>query len=63
MQDQNKTKVLIAGGLIGAVVGLIAAGMLLRADGEDGESNSLTAGKGVQIGMLVLGLLRQITSL
>lgn len=63
MQSDNKSKVLIVGGILGAVIGVIAAGMLLRAADENQGETALTAGKGLQIGMLVLGLLRQITSL
>jgi gas vesicle protein len=54
---------LIVGGVIGAVVGVVAASLLVREAEENENQEALTAGKGFQIGMLVLGLLRQITKL
>ncbi len=64
MQNANwKRNALIVGGVIGAVVGVAAAQMLVREAEQGGEGKALTAGKGLQLGMLVLGLLRQLTSL
>lgn len=56
-----KRNVLIVGGLIGAVVGVIAAGMLVKEAAENDNESAITPARGLQIGMLVLGLLRQIT--
>lgn len=54
---------LLVGGIIGALVGVIAANMLVN-EAQEGENEaSLTPAKGFQLGMLVLGLLRQITNL
>ena len=61
MEDKNKT--LIAGALIGAVTGLLAA-MLLQRNAEKNEKESaLTTGEGLKLGVLVFGLLRAIASL
>ena len=61
MEDKNKT--LIAGALIGAVTGLLAA-MLLQRNAEKNEKESaLTTGEGLKLGVLVIGLLRAIASL
>lgn len=62
-EDKQKRNAIILGGLIGAVVGVAAAIMLLREAKDSENPRALTAGRGVQIGMLVLGLLRQITQL
>ncbi len=64
MDNPNwKRNALIVGGIIGALVGVAAAQMLVREAEEGGDGKGLTAGKGLQLGVLVLGLLRQITSL
>ena len=54
---------LVVGGIIGALVGVVAANMLLKEAEEGADETSLTPAKGFRIGMLVLGLLRQITDL
>ncbi|MDH5607366.1 MAG: hypothetical protein OEY93_10805 [Anaerolineae bacterium] len=58
-----KRNAVIFGGILGAMVGVVAARMLVKEAEEGDNEEALTAGKGLQIGMLVLGLLRQITSL
>lgn len=63
-QDNNmRRNALLVGGVIGAIVGVIAANMLVKEAQENENESALTAGKGMQLGMLILGLLRQITSL
>jgi hypothetical protein len=58
-----KRNALIFGAVIGAAVGMIAANMLVKEAEENDNQTALTPGKGMQLGMLILGLLRQITSL
>ncbi len=58
-----KRNVVIFGAVLGAVIGVFAARMLVKEAEENDNESALTAGKGLQIGMLVLGLLRQITNL
>ena len=58
-----KRNAVIFGGILGAMVGVVAARMLVKEAEQGDNEEALTAGKGLQIGMLVLGLLRQITSL
>jgi hypothetical protein len=59
----NKSKTLAAGALIGAVTGLFAA-MLLHRRAEKNEADiTLSTGEGLKIGLLVIGLLRSISSL
>ncbi|MBI3160034.1 MAG: hypothetical protein HYZ26_10595 [Chloroflexi bacterium] len=64
MPNNNwKRNALLLGGLIGAVIGVAAAQMLVRQAEASGDEKALTTGKGLQIGMLILGLLRQLLSL
>lgn len=65
--DQNDTnwkpKLLIAGALLGAIVGTASAYLLAqRAERQNGKLN-MSAGEGVKLGVLVFGLLRQILQL
>jgi hypothetical protein len=58
-----KTKALLLGALVGAVVGVGAAYLLVhRAEDEEGEMH-ITPGQGVKLGLLVFGLLRQVAQL
>ena len=60
---ENKNKTLLAGALIGAFTGLIAAVLLTRRAEEGERSTAMTTGEGLKIGVLVFGLLRAIASL
>lgn len=57
-----QTKALIAGGVIGAAVGVAAAYMLAQRS-EDNQPPKMSVGEGVKIGVLVFGLLRSISNL
>ena len=54
---------MLFGAVIGAVIGVVAANMLVKEAEESNNGTALTPAKGMKLGMLVLGLLRQITSL
>jgi len=56
-------RVLLFGALIGAATGLIAAMMLQRRAERTGTEISLSAGEGIQLGVMVMGLLRAVASL
>lgn len=56
-------RVLLYGALIGAVTGLAAALMLQRRAEKTGTEISLSAGEGIQLGVMVLGLLRAVAAL
>lgn len=58
-----KRNALFVGAVIGAVIGVMAANMLVEEAEEGDNETALTPAKGMKLGMLVLGLLRQITSL
>jgi len=60
---QNKNKVILAGALIGAVTGLMAALLLTRRAEKEEKETAITAGEGIKLGVLVFGLLRAIASL
>ena len=59
----NGNRVLILGALIGAVAGLVAALMLQRRAERTGTEIALSTGEGIQIGMMVLGLIRAVAGL
>ena len=60
---ENRSRVIFAGALIGAITGLIAAVLLTRRAERNDQETALTAGDGLKLGMLVFGLLRAIASL
>ena len=59
----QQTKVLLIGALAGAATGLVAAMMLQRRAERTGTEISLSTGEGIQLGMMVLGLVRSIAAL
>jgi hypothetical protein len=58
-----KLKALLTGGAIGALVGMGAALLLAKRAEQKGQSLAITPVKGVQLGVMVAGLLRSILSL
>jgi hypothetical protein len=60
---EARTKVLVLGAAIGAVVGLAGAFLLLRNLEKDGGGLKISSGEGIRLGVTVLGLLRQIATL
>jgi len=59
----NQNRVLIFGALIGAATGLVAAMMLQRRAEKTGNEVAISTGEGIQLGVMVMGLLRAISSL
>lgn len=57
------SKILVAGAVIGALVGLGAAYLILNRVEESGEPVKVSSGEGIKLGLLVLGMLRQIASM
>jgi len=55
-----KRTFLLAGGLIGAVAGLLAAHLIIRNAEEEGRRPKLAASDGVRLGMSLMTMLRQI---
>lgn len=62
-QENWKMKVLLIGAGVGLLTGLGAAYMLVQRSEKYGTSPELSAGEGVKLGLLVLGLLRQVAQL
>jgi len=64
IQDESwKTKTLIGGVVLGALVGLGAAYLLLQRAERESQKLHMSAGEGVKLGVLVFGLLRQVAQL
>ena len=59
----NQNRILLFGALIGAFTGLVAAMILQRRAQRTGTELSLSAGEGVQLGVMIMGLLRAIAAL
>ena len=59
----NQNRVLLFGALIGAATGLAAAMILQRRAQKTGTEISLSTGEGIQLGVMIMGLLRAISSL
>lgn len=63
VDDSWKLKTLLIGGAIGALVGVGAAFLLTKRAEQRGTKLAITPGKGVQLGVMLAGLLRSILSL
>jgi gas vesicle protein len=59
----NQNKILLFGALIGAATGLAAAMILQRRAQKTGNDITLSTGEGIQLGVMIMGLLRAISSL
>lgn len=58
-----KTQTVLGGVAFGALAGLIAAYLLTQRAEREGRETAISSGEGVQLGLLVFGLLRTIASL
>lgn len=56
-------QVLVIGGVVGALTGLGAAYLLVQRAKKRGGSPNLSAFEGVKLGLLIFGLLRQVSLL
>jgi hypothetical protein len=62
-EKTRKWKTLTIGAVIGALAGIAAAYLLVKRAENEGGTPKLSAGEGVKLGALVLGLLRQVSQL
>jgi hypothetical protein len=64
-QPENSWKIqtLVIGGVVGALIGIGAAFLLTRNAEQKGTQLAITPRKGVQLGVLLAGLLRSIVKL
>lgn len=58
-----KVRTLVIGGVLGALIGLGTAFLLTRRAEQNGTQLSITPSKGVQLGVLLAGLMRSIMNL
>lgn len=65
VQQMNnwQTKTLLIGAVAGAAIGALAAYMFINQTEKYGTQPEITTGDGVRLGVLVLGLLRQVAAL
>ena len=60
--NQRQTALLI-GAVIGAVIGVLAANLLVKEAEENNQELALTPARGMKLGMATLNFLRNITGL
>lgn len=60
---KNNTGLLAVSTVLGALLGLAAGVLLLRRAEQRGTQVAITSGEGMSIGLLAIGLLRQIAQL
>ncbi len=61
--DNTDSKILIIGAVVGAMVGVGAAYLIANRVEETGQPVKVSSGEGIKLGLLVLGMLRQIASM
>ncbi len=64
--DENgswRSKTLVLGAVLGALTGLVAAYLLVQRADQQEQPPELSTGEGIKVGLLLLGLLRQIAQL
>lgn len=63
MNSNWRARTLVVGGLIGLLTGLGTAYVIIQRSDEIEQPPSMGAGDGVRLGLLLLGLMRQVGEL
>jgi hypothetical protein len=58
-----KARAIVVGAVVGALTGGAAAVLLVRRSEKHGESLNVSTGEGLRLGLLVMGLLREVAAL
>lgn len=58
-----KNKALVLGGVVGGLIGVGAAYLLVQRAEREGTELRLGTGEGLRLGLMVLGMLRQVSQL
>ncbi len=58
-----RSKTLLIGGLLGALTGIGIAMLLVKRAERQGGEMKLSTGEGMRLGLLILGMLRQVADL
>ena len=58
-----KPKILIIGGLVGALMGLGAAFLLIQRAERENRTPSLSPAEGIKLGLVALGAMKQVAQL
>jgi hypothetical protein len=61
--DNRKPVILIIGAVLGTLVGLGAAYLMIQNAEKEGQPPKITAGDGVKLAVVVVGLLRTVATL
>ncbi len=62
-KNAKKSRVLMVGAVIGALTGLGTAYLLTKNAEKEGEDLAISTGQGLKLGLLILGMLKQILQL
>ena len=62
MKNSN-SRIILGGAIIGAITGLVAAMIISRRAERNKREIVVTTGEGIQLGVMIFGLLRAIASL
>ena len=63
LNDSWKTKTLLIGAALGALIGVGGAYLLIQNADKRGEQVEVTSKKGLKLGLILLGFLRQVAQL
>lgn len=58
-----KNKALVLGGVVGGLIGVGAAYLLVQRAEREGTELRLGTGEGIRLGLMALGMLRQVSQL